>query len=534
MNARLRLIPLLADGSENRKGRRAKVPFPSDSPTGCRRFPFSRQTLKGLGKSEPATFRHRVMPWLLLICLLGGAVNAQFTPPDTASALSSSGQFVIHGTASSARTVVTPALTNNGNYLKLEPAFVAVYCERIKVALADTLGDRSQWRGKVHVILHAARSLNDDATIVAEKFMDGWQYRLEMPVTVKQTRFVQAVVGVLLLERANRNASDHSAEIPLWLSEGLTKQLLAQFDRELTPRPTRWGSNGRAMGPTVFEIRTVDPRQMRGRPLQETVAGNVALIERLGPLEAARLQLRERPPLTLQELTWPDNQVLALADGEVYRNNALLFVTELMRLNDGRACLSAMLDGLAQCYNWQTAFFRAFHAHFVRQLDLEKWWALQVVYFTGRDSGQTWSPEESWMKLDEILRTPVEVRRSPNSLPSRAEVSLATIIRDWDFVHQDQTLRAKLQQLELVRLRVAQDLVGLVDDYRHWLAEYLEKRDRAGILLPGSKIAAPGAKLVVRDALKQLDELESRRMALRPPPAPVSAAKTNVVTAASP
>jgi len=200
-----------------------------------------------------------------------------------------------------------------------------------------------------------------------------------------------------------------------------------------------------------------------------------------------------------------------------------LFVAELLRLEDGRECLRAMLDELAACYDWQTAFLRSFRAHFERQVDLEKWWALQVAHFTGRDPTQTWSYVESWNKLDELLRTLVEVRQTQNELPGHAEISLATVIREWDFIRQGQTLRAKLGELDLLRLRVSQEAVALVDDYRRLLSVYLERRGRAGLMLAGSKIPSAGANSVVRETLRQLAALEARREKLRPNPETVSA-----------
>ena len=459
---------------------------------------------------------------LILIFALRGVANAQYSLPDalatlkTNSARSASGQFVVAKTGGLGRPGSAPEPANDRKLLQLEPALTAVACERIKRALADELNDRSPWRGKIYVTLHRAQSAGDRATIVIDKFRDGWNYRLNLPETMERGRFVRAVVETVLLERANRSAADHSAEIPLWLSEGLTKHLRAKMDIELVPEPMQWSSDGRAMGPTVYEISRVNPRKSGNRTSRETKVGNTVVIDRTDPLEEARRQLRERPPLTLQELSWPDDVLLGSADGEVYRNSAHLFVAELLHLEDGRACLRGMLNGLGQCYNWQTAFFRAFHSHFEQQVDLEKWWVLTVAHFSSRQLNQTWSPEQSWNKLDQALRTPVEVRHTRQELPDRGALSLANVIRDWDFISQDRTLRAKLHELELLRLRMSQDLVELVDDYRSWLARYLEKRSQAGMLLPGSKVTAPGAKLVVRDALMQFDELESRREALRP------------------
>jgi hypothetical protein len=445
-----------------------------------------------------------------LLYALGSSASAQLASPPTVSTRSVSGQFIVQGVATSARVTNPPNLADNNNYLKLEPALAAVSCERIKRALSDSLGDKSRWRGRIHLVLYPAQSADDGATIVSERFMDGWSYRLELPDLVERRRFVRAVVQTLLLEQAGRNASDHSPEIPAWLAGGFAQHLLMSNESELFLPPPRWAVNGLTINPTMVNARRRDP------------------------LETARRTLRGRTPLTLAELSWPTDEQFDGPAGEVYRSSAQLFVSELLRLKDGRACLRAMLDGLATCYNWQTAFLHAFRAHFERLVDLEKWWALQVEHFTGRDPDQTWSPAESWSKLDEILRTPVEVRHSRNELPGRAEISLATVIREWDFTRQRQTLPAKLRELDLLRLRVSQDLIPLVDDYHRLLSVYLEKRDHAGLTLPGSKLPSPGAKVVIREVLKQLSELESQREALRPQPMPVSAAQAEADLPKSP
>src|SRR5262249_8031173 len=145
-------------------------------------------------------------------------------------------------------------------------------------------------------------------------------------------------------------------------------------------------------------------------------------------------------------------------------------------------------------FNWQTAFLRTFHSHFEQPLDLEKWWTLQTVHFTGRTTDDTWSPAESWRKLDESLHASVEVRLEKNDLPGRAEVSLAAVIRQWDWERQSEVLRTKLRELELLRLRVSPDLAALVEDYRRVLAGYLDKRDNASHARPGDKTSARSVK----------------------------------------
>jgi len=48
---------------------------------------------------------------------------------------------------------------------------------------------------------------------------------------------------------------------------------------------------------------------------------------------------------------------------------------------------------------------------------VEKWWALQTVYFTGRDITHTWAAAESWQKLEAAIRIRAHVRAAPDQLP---------------------------------------------------------------------------------------------------------------------
>jgi hypothetical protein len=185
-----------------------------------------------------------------------------------------------------------------------------------------------------------------------------------------------------------------------------------------------------------------------------------------------------------------------------------------------------MLEGLPRRYNWQFAFFDGFEAHFKKPLDVEKWWALQLVQFTGRDLMQTWTVEESWNKLDEILHASVGVRVRPNDLPLPTEVSLQTILREWDQTSQGQVFQRKLQELDTLRLHVAQEVIALVDDYRQVIGAYLEKRDapRAFSFLRRRTAVLDRA---AKTAIQQLDALDAASQPLRPappaPPAPVAA-----------
>jgi hypothetical protein len=219
--------------------------------------------------------------------------------------------------------------------------------------------------------------------------------------------------------------------------------------------------------------------------------------------------------LSFQELSWPTADQLGVTVSDIYRDSAQLFVDRLLDFKDGRACLRAMLEVLPEHYNWQFAFLRAFSSHFQRPLDIEKWWTLQIVHFTGRDLNQTWPREDSWHKLDELIRSSVQVRFGTNDLPVHTEVPLQTIVGEWDAPRQTQALQAKLRELELLRPRIAQEFVPLVDQYRTVLATYLQNREHPGSVLPFRKKAA--VRHITDEAIQQLAALEQQRISLQPP-----------------
>ena len=100
--------------------------------------------------------------------------------------------------------------------------------------------------------------------------------------------------------------------------------------------------------------------------------------------------LTATPPLTLEALSWPTQQQQHGEPDEAYRASSQLLVNELLKLNDGPACMRAMIENLHRHLNWQAAFLSRLHSHFASEREIEKWWALITVNFAGRDLNQTW------------------------------------------------------------------------------------------------------------------------------------------------
>ena len=444
------------------------------------------------------THGHRAVLVVAVAVALGvvrGRAGAQPSNPDLVSASSHSGQFVVYAGRSYAPPRSVANLTTNQNFVRLEPTLASVSCERIKQALTRELGATAPWRGHIYLVLYPARGAGDTITITSERIKGGWQYRVDFPDVVERSRYVRGVVQVLLLELANRTAETRAAEIPLWLIEGFAQLLLASNEVEIILSPPRGKANGLNFSATVVSARKEGLRKQTQK------------------------RLRGRPPLTFENLSWPTEEELAGDTGDLYSGSAQLFVGELLRLPDGPACLRTMLAQLPQNYNWQLAFLRAFHACFERLLDVEKWWALSLVRTTGRDLAQTWSLEESWQRLDQAIHTGAQVRTGTNELPLHADLKLQTVLREWDSVRQTEAIRSTLRELGLLRSRIAQEFVGLVQDYSQVLEAYLQQRDHTGSVIPFTRKA--GRRRAVEAAVKQLDALDARREALRPIPKPV-------------
>jgi hypothetical protein len=231
-------------------------------------------------------------------------------------------------------------------------------------------------------------------------------------------------------------------------------------------------------------------------------------------LAAARQVLRNQPPLTLEELSWTDLHQFSREQAEIFQKSAKLFVAELLQLKRGQENLRAFVAALAQFHNWQTAFLRAYQDHFANQLAVEKWWALQSAYFSGRDHQQLWTAEESAQKLDALLDTAVAVRATAGELPARTDVSLQVVIREWDTPRQLTTLQTKLNDLAQVRRRVAPAFIPLVNDYATTLDDYMKKRKRSSATFSDFSSLPPSIQKIALETIGLLDALDARRATL--------------------
>ena len=410
--------------------------------------------------------------------------------PGMVSADSSSGQFVVTSSPQLSSVALLPDVAKDPNLVRLQPPYLAVSAERIKQALMEKLGVSSHepWSGNIYLSVHPAQSLDESVAIVTSRFADRWVYHVMLPDVLPRDKLVRALTGVVLLEYANRNAAARSAEVPAWLVEGLSQELLAENLKDVIIS---------APGGTENHIPTgfLDNTQ-RG---VDTLAG-------------ARGILQTYSMLSFQQLSWPTDLQLSGEDNGVYRASAQLFVDEVLSLRDGGASLRAMLQALPRYYNWQTAFQLAFRKDFPTPLAVEKWWALQTVIFASSSPGPQWTAQVSREKLDEILSVAVQFRSASNSLPARAEVSLQQVIRNFKDTRQWDILNLKLRDLELAQFRMAPSLAVITAEYRNALAAYLGQTPAVHGRLAYNKYAP--AKATARETLMKLDALDAQRRLL--------------------
>lgn len=424
------------------------------------------------------------------------SARAQQPPSESPLVGSVSGQFLVSARKSSAKSEILPT----PDMVKLQPALTAVSCERIKEQLLRELGMRDQWQGRIFVVLRPAQSTNDPVAVAPEHFAGNWNFGIQLPDVVDRERFVESVVRACLLEIANRNAtSARPAEIPEWLAQGFTGQLLGSSeDRVILPPPE---VAKRGLNVTQMRVDLTDDPRVSGPN-----------IRRMNPLAEAIAIMHTNAPLTYDDLSWPTDAQLMGDDRDVYRSSAQVFVDELLHLQNGAAGMRAMLVALPNYLNWQLAFLDGFQKSFGEPLDVEKWWALQLVQYSGRDLLNLWTADETWKQLDELFHVPIDVTIGPEPA-MRTEITFQTVIRGWSRARQLEMLKQKLWELELLRLRVAPKFMPLVDDYRRVLADYYSKRGSTAKNEPQS---GPLLDKIEEEAITKLDALDAKRAAMRP------------------
>lgn len=432
----------------------------------------------------------------LCLCLCLGFWSATgFLRVEAAVAVySRSGQFIVHSANTSVPSLGRVPIPAQTNVVRLEPEPLLVTCERIRTAVFTALGQQDSAGSKVHVWLYPGRTPDNMAPVSATRYTDGYTYHVHLPEEAEPTALVRALVYVVLLEYSNRWPGTHSAEIPIWLVEGLTAELRSSSGPDLLAQSTPLlGKVGDGWGQVQSSTR-----------LQQLALARSNLVERL----------RFAPRLAFSDLSLPSLESLSGPNLRNFRDHSNAFLIQLAGLPDGPACTASMLRGLTSTLNWQVAFQQAFRKHFSTWLDVEKWWAVAVTRLTGRNEASLMKAAGTLRRLEDILRVDVAIQNSPAEIPWQSTLTLQQLARDWGFSRQRPVLETKLSQLAALRVVAAAECLPLMDGYRTALETYLRSRPFAS-----SDRMVRGANAVVREAVvrqvcERLENLDRRRRSM--------------------
>ncbi len=422
------------------------------------------------GGFQPFGRRALLCLWLLLSAV-GLALGAA---PITRTSLT--GQFTVTGIPFDSTSAFGHGASVD--YALIEPASAVVSCERIKTALLQELQIRDQWQGKIYLRLRVRRNDDEAVTVSGQESPSGWTYMVDLPDLMGRRRFFNVMVQVMLFEIANRGTHRKGVpvEMPKWLEEGLPAHLEAQGGLALIAEPFKGGT----------------------------------IVQRLGDsVEALRQRLRERPPLSLDQLNWP--VAGSGVSPEAFRDSSQLMVRELLKMDQGAVHLSEMLFTLNRTLNWQTSFLAAYREHFERMVDVEKWWMLTTSMFLGRERGGLLPAEEALTQLSRILEVPLDVSVGNSALPSAAMATLQKVIADGIDLKVDAVVQRRLPRLRDLQIRCPPPVANLVAGYHDALSSFMSQRSTSGATSPEKMRLLPNAHLVVKKVVRQLDELDRSR-----------------------
>ncbi|KAB2669927.1 MAG: hypothetical protein DVB31_05215 [Verrucomicrobia bacterium] len=401
-------------------------------------------------------------------------------PVAPVAARSLSGQFIVYGEA--APPVAPgriPKLDASDDKAILKADWLAVGAERVKAAVLREFGATDQWRGRIHLYLRPRKEMRDaPIRIVPVPFRDGWQFRVEIPDEVEWPRLVRGLVEAVLLEASNREAGEHAAQPPLWLSEGVAGIVMALHGRDLVPQG-------------------------------QTAVTHSA--QRVNVVGVARARLNGASPLLFGELSFPTlDGVRDPAAWARFQGSSMLLVHELLGDDAGRAAMRDTLRRLPRVLNWQTAFLQAHPGKFLTLLEVEKWWAVNSSFLLARDPALVWDPAVAGAHLASLMREPADLPGATNGPVVRGEVPLSRIVLEWDFEAQRPVVARKINQLRRMYQVAPASLVPLVMDYHQALSVYVDARQ--GLTADPLRRAElePRAKIAARRAARRLEELDAR------------------------
>src|SRR5215204_2393590 len=125
-------------------------------------------------------------------CLLAPiAFSAHAADPIIITSVSK--QFIVRGQPQ--RSMLAASAQDDFAYL--DPATLAVTCERVKQALRREMGWTAEWPGLIYVNIHPMRFDNEPPDIIPLRTDRGWSYRINFPDRIARPRLLETLIEAL-------------------------------------------------------------------------------------------------------------------------------------------------------------------------------------------------------------------------------------------------------------------------------------------------------------------------------------------------
>jgi hypothetical protein len=377
----------------------------------------------------------------------------------------------------------------------LSPELLTVSAERIKDGLLELLGSTDRWRGKIRFNFAPGKSNPNMFYVDSRRYTNGWNYRVTVSPKIRRQVWLRGCVGIFLLEMANRMADERTAEVPIWMIDGIATELSQSALVDLSPSFTdqiHVGRSNSGLGRvTVPQLKT-------------------------DPLIGTRLFLAQNIPVSVSELFFPTAQHLGGNKTAVYQRSAHFFFRQLTSLRAGKASLQQFISSLSSYLNWQQAFFPSYQEQFTSMLEVEKWWSVALTDLTQLTPISSWSIPASLSYLDRILTPAALVGQKRDELARRQNFTIQQVMAQWDFEDQSPTLQQVTNRLRVLYIYAAPQLQNVIHGYLNTIQTYLTQRSEVGFESKRRGTGRLRADKVIRQAGKQLDRLDSQRQNLKP------------------
>ncbi len=424
-----------------------------------------------------------------LVCAsLQGAISQTFKTVESAS-----GQILVRWLD---QFRVPPYLRQdevNAGIIVLSPELVTVSAERIKHGVLQQLGMTDRWRGKIRFNFDSGKSNPNQFYVDSRRFTNGWRYQVTISPKIRRDVWIRGCVALHLLEIANRMASDRSAEVPVWLIDGIATELIQSALVDLSPSFT----DQVQIGGTNPGLGQIIPTQQRQDPLIGT-----------------RTYLGRNVPVSVSELFFPTHEHVNGAKKEIYRRSAHFFFRQLTNLRAGKASMEQFLASLTSHLNWQQAFFPSFQEHFSTMLELEKWWSVALTDLTQLTPISSWTVAASLSYMERILKPAALVGQQRDQLAQRKNFTLQELIAQWNYADQKPTIEQIQNRLRVLNIYAAPSLRPVIQGYQDALTSYLSKRSEVGFDPNRRGQGRLRADRVISDTQRKLNKLDSQRRAL--------------------